>query len=205
MKKLWTDEEREQLKELFPDRKNSELAVRFGYSYDAIAGQASRMKLKKSKAYLRAMGTTLNETGKPYLFVKGSTPANKGKKVSPEVYALMAKSMFRKGQSPHNTKYDGHERICKDGYVLVRLHKGKYVHKHRLVWEQHNGAIPKGMLLRFKDGNKQNIHIDNLLLISKTDNMEINTIHRFPPEIKESIHLLNKLKRKINKLDHGTE
>lgn len=205
LKKVWTIEEREVFENLFSDTSNKVLAMRFACSYNAVTNLGYKLGLKKSKAFLRAMGTTLNETGKPYLFVKGSTPANKGKKVSPAVYDIMAKSFFSKGHAPHNTKYDGHERICKEGYVLIRIHKGKYVLKHRLVWMQVNGAIPKGMLLVFKDGNKNNCSVENLELISKKENMVRNSINRFPSEIKESIHLLNKLKRKINKLDHGTE
>jgi hypothetical protein len=205
MRKYWSDEEREQLKVLFPETSNAELAVHFKCSYDAVSGQSYRMKLKKSDAFLSAMGDRLRASGKSNMFPKGHIPANKGKKVSPEVYAIMAKSMFKKGAEPHNTTYDGHERTDINGYVMVRVQKGKFVHKHRLLWEQHNGAIPEGMLLVFKDGNKQHISLDNLELISKNENMARNTIHRFPAELKENIHLLTKLKRKINKLDHGTK
>ena len=204
-KKVWTDEEKEVFENLFSDTSNKVLAMRFDCSYSAVTNLASRMGLKKSKSFLSAMASTLHEKGKPFYFVKGGVPPNKGKKVRKETYDKMAKSFFSKGHVPHNTTYDGHERICKHGYVLIRLHKGKYVHKHRLVWEKVNGAIPKGMLLVFRDGNKNNCSLENLELVSKSENMIRNTIHRFPVEIKESIHLLNKLKRKINTLDHGTK
>ena len=106
--------------------------------------------------------------------------------------------MFKKGHEPHNTCYDGHERISKDGYIEVRIMKGKYVSKHRHLWEQSNGKLPKGYILIFKDKNQQNTSLDNLELISREENMRRNTIHRFPNELKTTITLINKLKKTIN-------
>lgn len=91
-----------------------------------------------------------------------------------------------------------HERISKDGYVEIRIRKGKYVLKHRHVWEQANGKVPKGYIVVFKDRNQNNIVVENLELISREENMQRNTIHRFPYELKSTIRLVNKLKRTIN-------
>ena len=39
--------------------------------------------------------------------------------------------------------------------------------KHQLVWEQANGKVPKGYVILFLDGNKQNASIENLAMVSK--------------------------------------
>ena len=62
-----------------------------------------------------------------------------------------------------------------------------------------NGKIPKGMIVVFKDGNTMNCVIENLELISFSENMRINSIYRFPQEVREVIRLTGKLKRKIKK------
>jgi len=135
-------------------------------------------------------------------FTKGHATFNKGKKmkdyVSHEAMARISKTQFKKGQIPHNTKYDGFERISKDGYIEIRVSRGKYQLKHRVVWESVNGAIPKNMILVFKDGNKKNIVLENLELITRQQNMDRNTIHRYPKELKHVIKLSRKIKRKLN-------
>jgi hypothetical protein len=69
---------------------------------------------------------------------------------------------------------------------------------HRVVWEQHNGSIPPGHVVRFKDGNTMHWDINNLEMIDMRNNMDRNTIQRFPVEIQEVIKLNSKLKKKIN-------
>lgn len=141
---------------------------------------------------------------------KGATPINKGKKLteycSPEAIERMKATQFKKGNLPANTAgADGEIRIRFDhprqggkAYKYIRLSLSKWVLYHRYLWEQVNGAIPPKHVLRFKDGDSLNCELDNLELITFEQNMELNTIHRFPPELKEIIKLNHKLKRKIN-------
>jgi len=64
-------------------------------------------------------------------------------------------------------------------YTYVKVsHKGSWlkmsgtwIPKHRLVWEQSHGKIPKNHVVIFADGNRQNFSIDNLLLLSKSEHM----------------------------------
>lgn len=76
---------------------------------------------------------------------------------------------FKKGHTPHNTNYNGHERITKDGFIMIRLSKGTYVLKSRFIWEQHNGPLQENEIIRFKDGNKLNCNIENLYKANRTD------------------------------------
>lgn len=64
----------------------------------------------------------------------------------------------------------GSERIDKDGIVSIKIsndfrkHGDNWVHKHRLIYEQHYGPIPKDMYVIFLDGDKTNMSISNLAL-----------------------------------------
>ena len=134
---------------------------------------------------------------------KGSVSFNKGKKQSEYMSAAAIKrtkaTRFKNGHEPRNIKYDGHERVSKDGYVEMRIKKGKYVLKHRHVWEQKKGVIPKGMVITFKDGNKQNIKISNLKMITLKENMLRNTLHNLPKPLAYILQLRGALNRQINK------
>jgi hypothetical protein len=104
---------------------------------------------------------------------------------------------FKKGHKPHNTKYDGYE-SKRDQYWYIRIN-GKFVLKHRYIWESVNGKIPEGMVLKFKDKNTDNIQIDNLRLCSKKDHAIENSIHNYPKEIIEVIRLTKKIERYATK------
>lgn len=138
---------------------------------------------------------------------KGNTPTNKGKKLtdycSPEAIERIKVTQFKKGNLPFNTANgDGEirDRIDKSGraYKHIRVSLGKWVLYHRYVWEQVNGPIPKDHIIRFKDGNTMNCEIENLDLVSLKHNMDLNTIHRFPTELKEVIRLKTKINKKIH-------
>ena len=135
-------------------------------------------------------------------FKKGAISFNKGKKQSEFMSAAAIEkskaTRFKKGSIPHNTQYDGHERITKDGYIEIRLSIGKYRLKHLNEWEKLNGALPKGSCLRCVDGNQLNTDPSNWILITRAENMKQNTIHRYPEEIKQIIRLKSKLQKHIN-------
>ena len=109
-------------------------------------------------------------------FLKGHRAWNKGLK---GITIGGEQTQFKPGHEPHNTKYDGAISIRKDSkqdiyYKYIRVAKGKWELLHRYIWKQHNGEIPKGMLVVFKDGNQMNCSIDNLELITRKENMQRN-------------------------------
>lgn len=109
-------------------------------------------------------------------FSKGHVPANKGKKMSADVYTRISATMFKKGNIPVNHKPVGSERIdSRDGYHLVKVAEpNKWRMKHVLLWEQHNGSVPKGYKIAFVNQNKDDIRIDNLLLVSAAQMAVVN-------------------------------
>jgi hypothetical protein len=55
-KGLWTKKELNLLTKLFPVTPTAKIAARLGRPTDAVKKKASRMKLRKSKKYLKSLG-----------------------------------------------------------------------------------------------------------------------------------------------------
>lgn len=104
-------------------------------------------------------------------FKKGMTPWNKGKKMTEEQYKKCKNTMFQKGNVTWNKREVGEERIeAKDGYVQIKVAEpNKWQLKHRYLYEQAYGKIPKGYNVIFADGDKYNFELDNLILVSNAE------------------------------------
>lgn len=191
----------------YPTMPTKIISLVTGVSIEKIYREANALGVKKSPEYIDAMLKAsyekLAESGKSHRFVKGQVPPNKGKKLPPEVVEKMRPTMFKPGHLPHNTNYDGHISIRADktgkSYAYVRVRLGVYKLLHREIWEINNGPIPEGYIVVFKDGNSQNITIDNLELITKEENLRRNYHDRYPAEVKDIIRLKGALNRQINK------
>ena len=108
-------------------------------------------------------------------FKTGHIPDNKGKKMPKEVYEKCKKTMFKKGNTPQNHRSVGSERFTKDGYTEIKTAEPNiWQLKQVFLWEQYNGSAPKGHKIIFLDGNKENIVIENLALISDAELCELN-------------------------------
>lgn len=93
-------------------------------------------------------------TGRTGQFAPGQVPWSKGRKLP--LHPNSAATTFRKGQPPPNARPIGHERVGTHGYVEISVaetnpHTGygrRYVLKHRRVWEEANGPLPDGIVLK---------------------------------------------------------
>jgi len=56
IKGLWSKSAVALLKKLFPNNSTAKVAGRLGRSLDTVKKKASRMRLKKSKKYLKSLG-----------------------------------------------------------------------------------------------------------------------------------------------------
>ena len=111
------------------------------------------------------------KTGRTGLFETGHS-RGKGRTMSAETREKLKGTFFKKGQRSHNRAPVGTE-VFHDGYMLVKVKDGpdlgqwdRWAFKHRLVWEQHNGPIPPGYNVQFKNHNPLDCRLENLYLIS---------------------------------------
>ena len=135
-------------------------------------------------------------------FAPGNTPWNKGMKG----YSANSPTRFQKGSHAPRWVPIGTEKVNGYGYLerkVAESHDRKIAWKavHKLNWEAINGPIPAGHTLSFRDGNKANVEVENLELITRADLLSRNTMHRLPAELREVIHLKCRLTRKINEHD----
>lgn len=114
-------------------------------------------------------------------FHKGNTPANKGKKwdemnIPKKNQEASRRTCFKAGHSPHNRTPVGTELMKADGYVWRKIAEpNKWRQKHIIIYEKYHGIkILKGKLVTFLDGNRENFSIDNLTLISQSENQYLN-------------------------------
>lgn len=106
-------------------------------------------------------------------FEPGHEPQNKGKKMGSHPNSVA--TQFQKGSKPHNTLPVGTEVIRTDGYHQTKIAEPDVWRlTHLLVWERAYGEIPEGMLVEFKDGNRDNIEPGNLFLLTKAEHLEMN-------------------------------
>lgn len=112
-------------------------------------------------------------------FQKGRPPGNKGKKqeeyMSSEAIIKARKTQFKSGHRPKNELPVGTVVVNADGYKLLKVKMDgsqweRWVPLHRAVWEEHNGPVPEGMTVSFRDSNSLNCDISNLILISRGEN-----------------------------------
>lgn len=111
----------------------------------------------------------------PTQFKKGQASFNKGKK---KYWEGGEETQFKKGNKPWNYKPIGTERIDSYGYVGVKVaDPNKWRFKHILIWEAANGPVPKGHALIFADGNRLNVSLDNLILVTRGQLARLNQNH----------------------------
>lgn len=135
-------------------------------------------------------------------FYKGQETWNKGRKVSDSVREKMAGTMFKKGNRPRNWKPVGSERVSVDGYVEIKVAEpNKWKLKHRVVWEQAYGPIPKDYCVTFKDRNPLNLELDNLMVIKRSQLSIMNKVGLYSeiPELTEVGAQVAELMNKINR------
>lgn len=207
-RQAWTIDEEAELRRRYADEETSQIALDLGRPIDRVYAKAAALGLHKSAAFmaecLQKCGQQRAEAGRATQFQPGMTPWNKGQKGLPST-GRMKETQFRKGNKPHTWVPVGTEQV-RDGYLWRKVtdfggrHDWKQVHV--MLWEEHNGPIQDGLILCFKDGNKRNIVMDNLELITRAERMRRNTIHRYPPELKDAIRVVGKLKRTIREIEH---
>jgi hypothetical protein len=189
MRNIWTKAEDEILKEHYPDKRTEDLIKWLnGRSLSGIRSHAAWIGIKKSEAFMKSSlsGRTNGQHSTSGQFKKNGAGWNKGLKaedyMKPESLAKIRAAGFKKGRDPHNIMPIGTETTRGDGYIEVKVQHFKYKYKenyrfkHHVEFEKHFGSIPVGMLVHMKDGNKLNFNPENLVLITRMENMKKNGV-----------------------------
>lgn len=198
MKNKYTKEQREFLIKNNHLKTSQELADMFN----------KRFKTNITKVNIKNFrGNNHLNSGLTGQFKKGNIPHNKGKRqndyMSIESIEKTKATRFKKGNIPTNHRDVGSERITKDGYIEIKIKEpNKWQLKHRYIYEKKYGKIPKGYNLIFLDGNRKNIDLSNLKLVSKSEDLIMNKNKLFTTDknITNTGSLIAKVIDKGNKL-----
>lgn len=167
---LWSKEEEEFLIRNFTKMTVREIAEKLNRSKFSVKGKVTQLRLKLPEE-------TRLERKRIGQFKKGMKPVFR----HPKGFSFYPQNEYKKGNIPHNTKYDGAISIRtmtskgrRYKYKWIRISKGvwKLLHKH--LWEKENGPVPEGHCIWFKDGDRLNAKIENLELITMEESAKRN-------------------------------
>ena len=201
------------LRAIFADRSSAEVARILRRPLASVNQKAHQLGMKKSARYMASPAACRlrrgDNVGKATRFPKGHVPANKGLRRPGWSRGRMAETQFKKGQRSSNYLPIG--TVSKDfyGYLRIKIADGLggtgnqkvWAFVHRKVWEDAHGPIPKGHRIWWKDGNHANCALENLELLSDKEHMARTTIHRLPKELKDTIMVAGRLKRRIRRIE----
>jgi len=208
---IWTSERDTELRRLYADHSARECAAAMGLDVKAIEYRSKKLRLFKSAAWIRERARqAMERTDHPARrsrFQPGLMPWNKGTHYA--AGGRSAETRFKPGQLPHTWNPIGHERETKEGYLQrkvrdTRVTSRDYAMVHHLIWRMHGRSIPLHHALTFRDGDKRNFDINNLELVSRTELMRRNSVHRLPKDVARAVQLLGALKRQINNRQEKT-
>lgn len=211
-RRYWTPDEDAELRRLYPHYPTALIAPEFGRPVGSLYRRAAALGLRKSEecqSQERARtAARLQVAGARHRFVPGQQPHNKGRRMSAATRDKVARTMFKPGRpasEARNYLPIGTERVTPDGYVERKLTNDpslapvrRWRAVHLLLWEAENGPLPDGHAVVFRNGNKRDIRLDNLELISRSELMRRNSVHNYPEPIKRVLRAKARLTRAIN-------
>lgn len=220
-RRRWTPAEDRKLGRLYATMSAAECAQALNRSTSSVQQRVSILGLKKSDDWIaertrRLWASGRLEGARRTQFRKGNEPANKGRPqhewMPEESRRRCARTWFREGlhgAARHNWVPIGSQKI-RDGQLVRKVTDDPNVYPAarwkpvaRIVWEAAHGPVPRGHVVRFKDGMhttvEAEITLDRLECITCAENMRRNSYHtRFPKEVAQLIQLRGALNRKIN-------
>lgn len=127
------------------------------------------------------------------------------------------KGWFKEGHLPKNTMQIGDIKYGKDGYKYMKVKFTKpsrfgWKLVHHLEWEKHNGPIPEGHVVVFKNQDINDIRIENLELITRAEHARMcqmklysddETITETGINIAKVVTVMGKKKRQLKEQKDG--
>lgn len=213
-RRQWTPAEDAVVVARYPHEPTQVIADALGRTVSTVYQRAARIGLKKSEAYLASPAAcrTTGRQGMGTRFEKGHQAWNKG--TSFHAGGRSIETRFKKGErrgvAARLYQPIGTERLSKDGYRERKVNddlplQARWRAVHLVLWEAANGPVPQGHVVVFVNGDKTDIRLDNLALVSRRDLMRRNSVHNLPQPLAQTIQLLGALRRQIRKRTHGEE
>lgn len=191
--RLFTIQQATWIKQKYTELSLAELTAAFNAEFEADK------TVQQIRSFTRNHNVKSGRTGR---FDKGQQSWNAGKK-GWCAGGRSVETRFKKGQAL-NIMPLGSERICsKDGYLMIKVAMpNKWRMKHVVEWEKHNGPIPKGYRIWFKDNVRTNWAIENLMLITRAQGAVINKmgLGTVPAELKTAAVTMADISMKRRKL-----
>jgi hypothetical protein len=204
----WTARQLATLRACYPDSKTDDLARHIGRPIKSVYLKAMQLGLKKSAEYLQSVQSGRIQRGRQHpamvasQFQPGLTPWNKGKHFDSGGRSVLTR--FKPGQMPPNRRSVGDIRITTDGNLEIKLGEGMRQWKtlsHYVWFVQHGTWPPKGYVLRAINGDNHDPRIENLELLTRSENMRRNSYHtNYPPEVKKLVQLKGAITRQVNRI-----
>lgn len=212
-RRCWTKREDARVRREFPKTQTAALAAALGRSTPSVVNRAKQLGLKKTAEYLMSPAACRlrrgDNVGAAHRYGTGHVPANKGLRRPGWSSGRMKETQFKKGNSTNRMPI-GSRRLI-DGYIFIKLgaepfqpYTRNWYAEHILDWEIANRRqLPAGHALAFKNGDRTDIRLENLELITRAQLMRRNTVHNLPPPIVKAIQLIGAVKRQIRRRDRA--
>lgn len=198
----WTPADDKRLTELYQDHKLADIAEKMGRSVSSVANRRVKLGLQRTPEQQARIGNGQ--------FGAGQVPWNAGLR-GWQAGGRSVETQFKPGVKPSNTwRPIGAERTSKDGILYRKvadtgIKRDDWKAVHVLVWEEHNGPLPDGHIVIFKDGNRENFEPENLMALTRAENMRRNSISRYGEDYRSAAIQLGWFKRKLNQLEKKHE
>ena len=207
--RAWTEAEVSLLKQAYADTSNTELGTLLGRKPKYVASKGHSLGLRKSAAFLSSAASgrmnACSDKSRAHQFKPGLIPWNKGMKgINLGNGAGRFKKGHLSGRAEKRLKPLGYRRVTDEGYHQIKIREDGPTNRrwkmvHVLMWEAEHGPVPAGHCVVFRNGDKNDLRLDNLELISRAENMRRNTRHNLPEAINQLIHARAVLVRAINR------
>lgn len=206
----WTKAEQRIVRAKYPHTPTRDLVRLFKRPAYQVYQLAARLGLRKTAEYMASPAACRlrrgDNVGAPYRFRKGQVPANKGLRRPGWFVGRMRETQFKKGVMPHTWVPVGTEVLDPGGYLKRKVTDDRTVPSrfnwqfvHILVWEKKHGPVPPAHAIAFRNGDKSDIRLANLELVSRREMLRRNSVHRLPKALGQVIQLRGALVRQINR------
>jgi hypothetical protein len=188
----YTQEMLDWLRQHRPMLTTKELVAQFNARFDV------NIKTSALHSYCKRRGLF---TGREGRFGKGGTSWNLG-----VTMRVSERTEFKPGNRPHNSVSVGtiawKGRTKNNRYLAQKIAEPNvWEFCHRLAWQAVNGVIPKGSVVIFIDGDRENMAIENLACLTRGALVRLNQMgfSSYPVELRPSLLLLARLKDKAGR------